>query len=64
MQVVAELLQEAQDVRDAADCRQGQGVLLLVEEGWTRKTRTRQSNSALGFRGGGIAGRQRSNAAV
>lgn len=31
VKVVAELLQEAQDVRDAADGGQGQGVLLLVE---------------------------------
>lgn len=37
VKVVAELLQEAEDVGDAADRRQGQGVLLLVEEGWTRK---------------------------
>lgn len=34
VKVVAELFQEAQDVRDAADSGQSQGVLLLVEVGW------------------------------
>lgn len=33
VKVVAELFQEAEDVRDAADGGQSQGVLLLVEEG-------------------------------
>lgn len=34
VKVVAELFQEAEDVRDAADSGQSQGVLLLVEVGW------------------------------
>lgn len=34
VKVVAEFLQEAEDVRDAADSGQSQGVLLLVEVGW------------------------------
>lgn len=34
VKVVAELFQEAEDVRDAADGGQSQGVLLLVEVGW------------------------------
>lgn len=33
VEVVAELFQEAQDVSDTADCRKGQGVLLLVKVG-------------------------------
>lgn len=34
VEVVAELFQKAEDVRDAADGGQSQGVLLLVEVGW------------------------------
>lgn len=34
VKVVAELFQEAEDVRDAADSGQSQGVLLLVEVSW------------------------------
>lgn len=38
VKVVAEFFQEAEDVGDTADRRQGQGVLPLVKEGWTRYT--------------------------
>lgn len=33
VKVVAEFFQEAENVGDTADCRQGQGVLLLVKVG-------------------------------
>lgn len=35
MKVVAQFFQEAEDIRDTADCGQSQGVLLLVKVGWT-----------------------------
>lgn len=35
LKVVAEFFQEAEDVSDTADCWQSQGVLLLVEVGYT-----------------------------
>ncbi len=41
MKVVAEFFQKAEDVGDAADCGQGQGVLLLVKVGWTGQTRAK-----------------------
>lgn len=33
VEVVTEFLQEAQDVRDAVDCGQGEGMVLLVKVG-------------------------------
>lgn len=43
VKVVAQLLQEAEDVGDAADGGQGQGVLLLLEVGWVGEGDHRQS---------------------
>ena len=40
VKVVAELFQEAEDVCDTADGGQGEGVLLLLEVGWTGDTDT------------------------
>ena len=49
VQVVAELLQEAQDVGDAADRGQGQRVLLLLEVG-CRGQRSKGSKGQRGMR--------------
>lgn len=42
VKVVAEFFQEAQNVCDTAHCRQGQGVLLLVNVGWIGHIRREQ----------------------
>lgn len=40
VKVVAQFLQEAEHIGDAADCGQGQGALLLVKEGYGGETGT------------------------
>ena len=54
VQVVAELLQEAQDVGDAADRGQGQRVLLLLEVG----CRGQRSKGQRGQKVKGACGRE------
>lgn len=57
VEVVAELFQEAEDVRDAADGGQSQGVLLLVEVGWAGGDRGRhRSGVRLASPASGAAG--------
>lgn len=42
VKVVAKFFQETEDVGDAADCRERQGVLLLFKKGWTKHNRIKR----------------------